>query len=178
MNTASTGRIGERIVANELEQRGYRVINLNKDGQAVNADLLVAKAGGKSWQIQVKTHKLKAEDPWAVTYGYTSPEHISGQCNKIFNQYADGFFQAEIVVLVALKSPKEYRCIVMPLETAEKAFQLQLWYWTTPTKKGTVKKPARAWAFLDDAAGREANPQLVQEREILRQHEDKWSVLE
>jgi hypothetical protein len=47
------GRIAERIVANELEVRGFHVSSLNKDGQLANADLLAA-GHGKVWQVQVK----------------------------------------------------------------------------------------------------------------------------
>jgi hypothetical protein len=36
----NVGRIAERIVANELEARGFRVTDLNRQGLAANADLL------------------------------------------------------------------------------------------------------------------------------------------
>jgi hypothetical protein len=47
----NVGRISERIVSNELEFRGFRVSDLNKEGTSANADLLAAK-DGKTWQIQ------------------------------------------------------------------------------------------------------------------------------
>lgn len=50
---SNVGGIAERIVANELEYRGFRVSDLNKEGVSANADLLAVK-GGKGWQIQVK----------------------------------------------------------------------------------------------------------------------------
>jgi HJR/Mrr/RecB family endonuclease len=53
VNRHNVGRIAERIVSNELEYRGFRVSDLNKEGTAANADLLAAR-DGKTWQIQVK----------------------------------------------------------------------------------------------------------------------------
>jgi hypothetical protein len=45
----------------------------------------------------------------------------------MFNRHPDGsFYKAEIVALVCVKSPNEYRCIVLPVETAEKAAQVNL----------------------------------------------------
>ena len=32
----------------------------------------------------------------------------------MFNRHSHGLYKADIVVLVAVRSPKEYRCIVMP----------------------------------------------------------------
>jgi Holliday junction resolvase-like predicted endonuclease len=171
---SNTGRIGERLVANELESHGYRVTSLNKEGNATNADLLAAKSG-KHWLIQVKTSKYQRD--WQVTYGYTSQEHIDGTSRHIYNEHPDGDYHADIVVLVAMKTLREYRCIVMPVDTAEKAFQLQLEeYWTKPTKRdGHAKKPARCWASLDRAI--KGSPLREQERKILIEHEDAWNVL-
>ena len=39
----NVGRIAERIVANELEFRGFRVSDLNREGTSANADLLAAR---------------------------------------------------------------------------------------------------------------------------------------
>ena len=52
INQTNVGRIAERIVSNELEYRGFRVSDLNKEGTSANADLLAAK-DGKATQIQV-----------------------------------------------------------------------------------------------------------------------------
>ena len=38
----NVGQIAERIVSNELEARGFRVSDLNRDGLSANADLLAA----------------------------------------------------------------------------------------------------------------------------------------
>jgi hypothetical protein len=172
VNGARTGRIGERLAANELEERGFSVTSLNKEGNAANADLIATKAG-KPWQIQVKTTRVAPDKPWEVYLGYTNQKHVDGQGRELYNQHPDGFYRADFVVLVAFKSLKDYRSIVMPVAIAEKLFQIQLdWYWTTPTrKKGTVKVPSRVWVHLDDRAKK------VEEREILRQYEDRWDIL-
>jgi hypothetical protein len=38
INRHNVGRIAERIVSNELESRGFRVSDLNKEGTSANAD--------------------------------------------------------------------------------------------------------------------------------------------
>ena len=43
----------------------------------------------------------------------------------MFNRIAS-FYKADFVVLVAVKSPKEYSCVVLPVETAETAAQINL----------------------------------------------------
>jgi len=53
INKGNVGRIAERIVANEVEWRGFQVSDLNKEVTAANADLLAAKSG-KALQVQVK----------------------------------------------------------------------------------------------------------------------------
>jgi hypothetical protein len=176
MKNNNSGRIGERIVANELEQRGCRVINLNSDGNAANADLLAAKSGGKSWQIQVKTTQLEPNEPWKVVYSYTRPEHISGQSRTLFNPHPDGFYRAYVIVLVAYKSLTEYHCVILPVAKAEEAFQQQLdVYWTKPVKKtGKPKKPSRAWAYLD--RNKKTHPLCDPEMEILLRHQDDWNI--
>jgi hypothetical protein len=65
INKDNVGRISERIVSNELEFRGFRVSDLNKEGTSANADLLAAK-DGKTWQIQVKgaTHSPQDNGWW------------------------------------------------------------------------------------------------------------------
>jgi hypothetical protein len=53
INRRNVGRIAERIVANELEFRGFRVGDLNKEGISANADLIAVK-DGEPRQTQVK----------------------------------------------------------------------------------------------------------------------------
>jgi hypothetical protein len=124
----SIGRIAERIVANELEFHGFLVRDLNLEGLAANVDLLAVK-DGKIWQIQVKgaLFDTNYENGWWFHYGYCKPEHISNHKEPVFNRSL-GSFRADVVVLVCVKSPHEYQCIVLPVGMAEEAAQFNLNY--------------------------------------------------
>ena len=122
INKHNVGRIAERIVSNELEFRGFRVSDLNKEGTSANADLLAAK-DEKTWQIQVKG--ATEENGWWVNYGYCDEAIIAGE-KPMFNRRPSSFYRTEIVVLVSVKSPKEYSCVVLPIEIAERLAQLSL----------------------------------------------------
>ena len=54
----SIGKIAERIVMNELESRGYRATDLNKDGLSANSDILAAKDGKSLWLEVVRALKV------------------------------------------------------------------------------------------------------------------------
>jgi hypothetical protein len=82
INRHNVGRIAERIVSNELEFRGFRVSDLNKEGTSANADLLAAK-DGRTWQIQVKGATY--EDGWWFGYGRCAEEIIS-KTEPMFNK--------------------------------------------------------------------------------------------
>src|SRR2546430_16027792 len=138
----TVGRIAERIVANELEARGFRVTDLNKDGVSANADLLAA-GHNTVWQIQVKgaTNNQKHKR-WWIQYGYCTPEIIT-KTASMFNR-RQSFYRADIVVLVAVRSPTEYRCIVLQAEDAERAGQFNLDRgYRTLTRQGTEKRPSK-----------------------------------
>jgi hypothetical protein len=144
----NVGRIAERIVANELEYRGFRISDLNKEGLSANADLLAAK-DGKTWQIQVKGASVVETDngSW-VGYGFCNDEIIAGK-RPMFNNKPSDFYKAQIVILVAVKSPDDYTCVVMPERIAEKAAQINLDYaFRTPKKDGSPKKPGKVWVSL------------------------------
>jgi hypothetical protein len=138
----SIGRIAERIVANELEFHGFLVRDLNLEGLAANVDLLAVK-DGKIWQIQVKGARFDTnyKNGWWFHYGYCKPEHIVNEKEPMFNRSL-GSFRADVVVLVCVKSPHEYQCIVLPVGKAEEAAQFNLGYaYRTKKKDGSDKKP-------------------------------------
>ncbi|HZB87592.1 MAG TPA: hypothetical protein VE291_02940 [Terracidiphilus sp.] len=139
----NVGRIAERVVANELEFRGYRVSDLNKDGISPNVDLLAVK-DGIPWQIQVKGASYSG---WWVNYGVCDQEIINGS-RRMFNR-ANSPLRAQIVVLVCVKSPKDYRCVVLPVNAAEDAAQLNLDYaYREPNKDGSAKVPNKVYVNL------------------------------
>jgi hypothetical protein len=180
MNSASigkhnVGRIAERIVANELEYRGFRVSDLNKEGVSANADLLAAK-DGKTWQIQVKG--ATADNSWWVNYGFCDEEVIAGE-KHMFNK-ASGFYKAQIVILVAVRSPTDYKCVVLPEPIAEKAAQINLAYaYRIPKKNNAPKKPGKVWVALDYLPkARDASkiPLMKAEQELIKPFVDNWSI--
>lgn len=183
INSRNVGKIAERIVANELEARGFRVSDLNRDGLAPNADLLAA-GHGKAWQIQVKGSTNAPTDRWWVGYGYCTDEVIARQ-QPMFNRHDSdrSFYRADIVVLVAVRSPTDYRCIVMPTTTAEKAAQLNLDRgYRTRTRDGQKKKPGKVWVHLEAPPREHERPPDIRElgqkeRAIIGKHLDAWGGL-
>ena len=176
INKHNVGRIAERIVSNELESRGFRVSDLNKEGTSANADLLAAK-DGKTWQIQVKGATHTSKDGWWVNYGFCDDAIIDGQ-KEMFN-VANSFYKAEIVVLVCVKGPAEYRCVVFPLKAARDAVKLNLDYaYRTLNKDGSRRKPGRLWVSLDyipRARDPSRIPLLEAEQKLVKQFDGNWN---
>jgi hypothetical protein len=175
------GRIAERIVANELEVRGFHVTSLNKDGQLANADLLAA-GHGKVWQVQVKGARHRPNHQWWIQYGYCAPEIARGT-GSVFNRH-NSFYRAEIVVFVAWRSPKDYRCIVLQTEDAERAAQLSLdCDYRIRKRNGEERRPtSMIYATLEPTPRHnqrkpEIRVKLEEQRNILSRHEDAWKIL-
>ena len=170
------GRIAERIVANELEFNGFSVRDLNLEGLAANVDLLAVK-NGKIWQVQVKGARFDKthENGWWFHYGFCKPEHITNPREPIFNR-SIGSFRADVVVLVCVKSPHEYQCIVLPIEKAEEAAQINLNYaYRTKKKDGSGKKPGVVWmAFYVPKTSDEKKREMEREIELLKGYREKW----
>jgi hypothetical protein len=175
INKYNVGRIAERIVSNELEFRGFRVSDLNKEGTSANADLLAAR-DGKTWQIQVKG--ATEDNGWWWSYGHCSEAVIAGE--PMFNHSATSrFYKAEIVVLVSVKSPKEYSCVVLPVEIAEKAAQMNLdREYRTKKKDGGSRKPGPVWISFWTPPRIDAlrKALLEKEQELLKPYLDKWDL--
>lgn len=63
-------------------------------------------------------------------------------------------YKADIVVLVAGESPKDHRCIILPLEKAEEAVQIDLNRKHKPLKRdGTSKQGGKLWGGLNYILG-------------------------
>jgi hypothetical protein len=173
ITSRNVGRIAERIVANELEARGFRVNDLNKDGIAANADL-VAISPSQTLQIQVKgaTNGPKDRYPW-VGYGYLSKETLSGD-EPVFNR-RKSFYKANTVTLVALRSLTEYTCFVLPIDVAQRAAQLHL-----AAYRDRGWKPGPTHLTLEPGPrARESDPRITEERELLALYRDEqgWERL-
>ena len=178
INKRNVGRIAERIVANELEARGFRVSDLNSDGTAANADLLAVRCA-QTLQVQVKGAVNGPNDKrWWVQYGYCTPEIIASSKIPMFNR-SSSFYEANVVVLVAVRSPHEYCCVVLPIIEAERAAQLNLEHdYRMPKHNGQPKKPNKVWVSLAPSPrAKKSNKWLDQEREILNAHCDQWDAI-
>ena len=178
IDRSNVGRIAERIVANELEAHGFRVSDLNKEGVSTNADLL-AVGHRKTWQIQIKGATNQRSRQWWVQYGYCTPEIIKKK-SRMFNR-RKSFYSADIIVLVAVRSPTDYCCVVLKTKDAERAAQLNLdRSYRTRTRSGTEKKPNKVYVTLDPtprehtAQGRDM---LVRERRIVKNGLNAWGIL-
>lgn len=116
----NVGRIAERIVANELEARGFAVSHLNRDGLAPNADLAISPS--LTLQVQVKGATNGPKDRLWIGYGNFTKEMVEGK-RHIFSG-RQGFYEADTVILVAVRAPTKYTCFVLPVDIAEQAAQL------------------------------------------------------
>jgi len=180
INKANVGRIAERIAAIELEARGFHVTDLNKDGIKANADLLAAKHG-RALQLQVKGSTWNESDPgWWFNYGFCKDEHIQDRSLAIFNR-VDSFYRAEFVVLICVKSPTEYTCVVLPISEAESAAQLNLELFRMKKTDGGAKKPGKMWCSLDyipKSKDPERKRILREEQQIIQKRQSDWKILE
>jgi len=168
----NVGRIAERIVANELEARGFRVSDLNKEGTAANADLL-AVSPSRAWQIQVKGAANGPKDRCWVGYGYFTEEIVAGT-RPIFN-HAKSFYAADVVILVAVRSPKEYSCVVLPIDIAEHVADLHL---AAFRDRGWPR--GKTHLILEPGPrAKESDPRVIEERKLLALYRDEqgWERL-
>ncbi|MEW6767194.1 MAG: hypothetical protein AB1342_04095 [Pseudomonadota bacterium] len=181
ISKTNVGRISERIVANELEARGFRVSDLNSDGTAANADML-AVSPNAALQIQVKGATNPDDKPWWVGYGFCT-EPIIEKLNKetMFNRRSS-FYTASHVVLVAVRSPTVYSYVVLPVDAAEEAAQLNLdRNFRAPKRDGQKKSPGKVFIELEPLpnARRETIERCANERKILANYRDDlgWAKL-
>jgi hypothetical protein len=181
MSQRNVERIATRIVANELEFRGFRVTDLNKEGLAPNVDLLAAREG-RLLQIQVKgasqEKRQNGWEDWWVGYGYSSGDTIARK-KPMFNR-VESFYEANVVVLVAVRTPSEYRCVVLPMAEAEKAAQINLDRdYRTLTLAGETRSSGKTSIYLDripDVRDPARKPLFDDELKILRTYIDNWNI--
>ena len=177
IDKTNVGRIAERIVANELEARGFLVRDLNLEGLAANVDLLAGK-DGKMWQVQVKgcTYDTNYEqNGWWFGYGFCTDEHIQN-CDMPFFNRRTGAFHADLVVLVCVRTPKEYQCVVLPIVVAEAAAQTNLALFRMKKHDGSDHKPGKVWFSFYPTKARTPDRQklLDHEMQMLTPYKDKW----
>jgi hypothetical protein len=181
INSRNVGRIAERIAMNELEARGFHIIDLAYMSKtSANVDFIASK-GGRSFNIQVKGATNVFNSPsarWWVQYGYCDEAAVLGH-REIFNAKTDFALRANVIVLLAIKSPSEYRAIVLPAEKAERAAQINMdGYYRQPKPGGGERKPGKIWSYLEAASNpRKADPSKDEERALLISCEGAWDTL-
>lgn len=176
INRYNVGKIAERIVMNELEAHGYGATDLNKDRLAANADVLAAK-DGHVWQVQVRGATNKPDENWWVQYGYCTDEMIQKK-GSVFNRKQSAY-TADYVAFVAVKSPSNYRCFVLPVHDAEKLAQINLdRYYRQPRKRdGGRRKAGKMWVHPEPRPReRRQDKKLDAERGLLKNSEGSWSL--
>jgi hypothetical protein len=178
INKDNVGSIAERIVSDELEYRGYRVSNLNNEGLSANDDLLAVK-DGVTWQIQVKGST--EEDGFWFGYGHATEGIVAG-IEPAFNRKSTKFYKAEIVVLVCVKSPSVYQCLILSIEVAERAAQINMDHGLRTAKSdGSPKKPGKIFVCLDfvpKVKDPERQALIEEEVELLKPYRDNWNLPE
>jgi hypothetical protein len=99
----------------------------------------------------------------------------------MFNRVTASFYKADTVALLAVRTPNEYRAVVLPVAEAEVAAQINLDHaFRTLTLKGEARSPdAKAWVYLDkipNAKDATRQPLLANELKILQPYIDNWNI--
>ena len=181
VNARNVGRMAERIAMNELEARGFHIIDLAYMSKtSANVDFIASK-DGKSYNVQVKGTSNPLNSPssrWAVQYGYCDEEVVENR-RPFFNSKTDFALLADVIVLVAVNSPSRYRAIVLPVARAEEAAQVNIsGYYRQRKASGEKRTPNKVWTDLEAAAKpRKLNASKDAERELLKAFEGQWDTL-
>ncbi len=105
---------------------------------------------------------------------------IGDHKSPMFNRSStSSFYRADVVVLVCVRSPNEYKSLILPVKIAERASQMNLdREYRTKKKDGTSKRPYSVWVSLNDAPKR-WDPRRVEllkeEQKFLKPYEDNWT---
>lgn len=181
INSKNVGRIAERIAMNEMEARGFHIIDLAYMSKtSANVDFIASK-DGKSYNVQVKgaSNLITSQSSrWWVQLGYCDADTIDHR-TPLFNGKSDFALKADVIVLVAVKSPSEYRAVVLPIDEAERAAQLNMdGYYRQPKPGGGKRQPGKIWCHLEAAANpRKDKPLKDQEQALLRKYEGAWDAM-
>lgn len=134
------GRIGENIVANDLLERGFLVTHLDKGSRGVsaNADLLVGHEQ-LTEPILIQVKACYAPRLQRVFFGGFPSQILDGE-GSLFNSKPG--FHADFIVTVSIKSPKDYRVFVIPVQLAERLLTTAFKKWhEVPIKSNERRRP-------------------------------------
>ena len=180
INSRNVGRIAERIAMNELEARGFHIIDLAYMSKtSANVDFIASK-GGRSCNVQVKGSANALGTPgarWMVQYGYCDDDIVQGR-RPLYNGKSDFALKADAIVLLAVNSPSAYRAIVLPVDKAEEAAQINMTGYFRQPKPGGGKRSPKITLTLEPAANpRKLDPSKDAERALVKPYEGAWETL-
>jgi len=149
VNSKNVGRIAERIAMNELEVRGFHIIDLAYMSKtSANVDFIASK-DGRSFNVQVKGASNPDVSPtnrWWVQYGYCDEAAVNGE-RSIFNSKSDFALMADV-------------------------------YYRQLKASGGSRQPGKIWTDLEPALNpRKHKPTKELERALLKEHWDAWDTL-
>lgn len=181
IEASNVGRIAERIAMNELEARGFHIIDLAYMSKtSANVDFIASKAGN-SYNIQVKgmTNNIKtSQTRWMVQYGYCNDEIVAGNIT-MFNTKNEFALKADIIILIGVNSPSHYKSVILPVEVAEKAAQINIsGYYRKSKDNGEARKPNKVWTNLEPSrTPKKENDYKSLEQSVLASYVDQWDTL-
>ena len=86
------------------------------------------------------------------------------------------------MVLVCVKSPSVYQCLVLPVEVAERAVQINLKHGLSrPKLDGSPKKPGKIWVslyWIPKVKNPKRQALIEEEVKLLIPFRDNWSLPE
>ncbi len=173
------GAAGEAAVRKELEERGWKVQDLDSLRRNFpNADL-VAEKRSKKIHLQVKTHNSYG---WIIG-GSVNPDVCAGA--PIFNRVQHAPVKCDFVVFLSPASraekkevPSEFRHFVVPVGHAERSIRKNIdGYFNQPKKDGTSrKKQGTCGAFV--GPGPLTVKTIPEQREDFLPYEDRYDLLD
>lgn len=175
----NVGRIAERIAMNELEARGFHIIDLAYTSRTfANVDFIASK-GGRSFNVQVKGSSVPMGKRRAIHYGYCVGAQVDGSM-PVFNGKTDAALRADSIILMGVRSATDYWASVLPVERAEEAAQLNLnQYFRLPKADGSPRKEGKMYVEIDASpnARKLVHPEKSKERELLIAHLGAWELV-
>ncbi|MBP8232493.1 MAG: hypothetical protein KAY22_09320 [Rhizorhabdus sp.] len=178
ISARNVGRIAERIAMNELEARDFHIIDLAYMSKtSANVDFIASKAG-HSFNVQVKGMSWVGKERARVQYGHCDDAMIERR-SSVFNRHSNFALMADVIVLLAVRSPSKYRAVIMPVDAAEQAAQLNMdGYHRQEKVAGGKRKPSKLWTDLEGATTpRTVNTFKDAERAHLQLFENMWETL-
>lgn len=166
-----SGDIGERIVAAELEARGWAV-SLPRVNQP-NYDLIAEKSFGPVY-VQVKTSSEKQRLDWIAAGKCTEGILYNGR-PMLNSVEAERPCDVVVCVTYLLADPRRYQCWVFPKDEAEEIFRRQaIAYYSQRKRDGSARKPGPVFIKAEG----QAQQNVPDDRFLISSFKDAWDILD